>query len=272
MPTLPRDFEIRSRQGGFTLLEVLISIALLALLSIATYQATTRSYEVNRTITGESEDFMNLSTALQVMDQDVQQIYSPLLPEDFEKKVPGQQRPLFVAPNQSQPSAFWSAPVRADGLRRTRFVGTRQKITFIANGNRRMEEGATQSDLIAVTWELAQDSSGAWTLWRAADWNAFDYGTVPQRKATRVPVLSKISSGKFSFFRSSTNVWDDQWDSEGQLVKPESRFPDLVKISLEVPDPVHQNTSLSWESVLRPALLLNARPEGALPQATGGAR
>ncbi len=234
---------------GFTLIEVLIATALLALISIAIYQATLKSYDVNRSISTEADNFLNVTVGLEALERDVKEMYSPML---------GTQ-PGAPPPEQAnlQPSQFWSVPVRSDGLRRSRFLGTQQRISFITNSNRRLEADRPESDFLAVTWELEQNSGGTFTLYRSQDWDVYRYVDGERKKPRRIAVLTKINSGKFAFYRATDKTWDDNWDSEGRFVKPESRYPDLVALRLEIPDPRNPASNLSWEGVFRADVALN---------------
>lgn len=234
-------------QQGFTLIEVMIAILLLALMSIAVYQVTTRSFALNFQLGNESTDYIAIVLSLQNVETDLSQIYNPVL--DAPTTAPKEE--------SNNTSEFWSQPVRSDGIRRSRLKGTKEKITFITNGNRRVEEDSPQSDFQKVTWEIERNSAGAYSLYRSTDWDAFNYEESTARKPTRVALLENLASAKFTYYRLENKTWEEQWDSEGRFVKPEGRYPSLISLKIELPDPMNNANNQSWEVVIRPNMPLN---------------
>ena len=232
---------------GFTLIEVMIAVTLLSFLSIGIYQATTRSFLVNATLGREATEYSGVLLTLQAVESDLSQIYNPALDPT---EAPA------ANPNAAQTPDFWSVPVRTDGTRRARLQGTREKLTFINNANRRVEADQAQSDFQKVTWEIERNSSGAYSLYRATDWNAFNYDRV-SGKPNRVALIENLSSASFSYYRRENKTWEDSWDTESPYVKAEGRWPDLIRLKIEVPDPLNNANQLPLELVVRPNLPLN---------------
>ena len=231
-------------QTGFTLLEVLIAIGLLAFLSLGIFQATTSSWDINARLSAESGDTTAILLSLQSVESDLAQIYTPV---------------LGAIPNKpdNKSSDFWSAPVRADGFRRSRFKGANEKVTFVANNNRRVEADSPQSDFQKVTWEVERNPKGTFTLYRTTDWDAFRYEDGTAKKSARVALIENLSSAKFKFYRISDKSWQDTWDSEDIYTKEETRFPNLIKLTIEAPDPTNNANQLAWELIVRPYQQLN---------------
>ncbi len=241
---------------GFTLIEVLIAIGLLSLMSIAIFQITARSFDINFKLSSESTDYVSIILSLQTIETDLAQIYNPAFSGGTPK-------------DQQQTTDFWSAPLREDGLRRSRVKGNREKITFINNGNRVVEEDSTQSDLQKVTWEIERNNSGAYTLYRSADWDAFHYEDGTAKKPNRVALLENMVSAKFSYYRKENKTWEDQWDSESPYIHPNSRFPDLVALKIELPDPANTANQQTWEVIVKPNVALNPQTPTANVKTTG---
>ena len=240
---------------GFTLIEVLISITLLAFISILIYNATTRGYDVNRKLGIESSEFTNLIVSMQNLEKDIAQIYSPILPVD---KSMENSAAITV-------TGFWSKPIRSDGIRRSRFIGTREKITFINNANHRLQTNSPESDLLKVTWEIIHNKNNNFSLVRSTDTDVFVYDEISEQKVKPVPLLDNLSSAKFSFYRKDQDKWEDAWDSEASYIKPENRFPELISLKIETPDPVNLAAVIPWEGIFRTNLALNQAPDTIAP-------
>jgi len=240
------ESRLRRKHAGFTLLEVLVAIGLLAFLSLGIFSLTTNSWDMNTKLSAESSEVTAMLLSLQSIEADLAQIYTPRIgaatvrPEDSNKV-----------------SDFWSAPVRSDGMRRGRLKGETNKLTFITNNNRRVEADAPQSDFLKVTWEVERNAKGTYTLYRTTDWDAFRYEDGTAKKPERVALIENLSTAKFQFYRLDDKSWQDTWDSESSYAKEETRFPDLVKLKVEAPDPQNNANQMAWETIVRPNSPLN---------------
>jgi hypothetical protein len=113
------------------------------------------------------------------------------------------------------------------------------------------------SDFQKITWEVERNGSGDYTLYRSTDWDAFRYDDDRTKKPQRVAILENLSSAKFTFYRATDKTWPEEWDSESSYAKEESRFPDLIKLKIEVPDPRNNAVQMPWEIVVKPMSHLN---------------
>ncbi len=231
-------------EKAFTLLEVLVAMGLLAFLSIGIYQVTTSSWDTNTKLNAESVDTTALLLSLGAVQTDIENMYTPLI--GAAQPQPGQ-----------NPQEYWSAPVRSDGMRRTRLQGKNESLQFVSNNNRRVESDQTQSDFQKVKWEIERNPKGTYTLYRSTDWDAFRYEEDKSKKPERIALLENLSSAKFTYYRRSDKQWLDTWDSESIYVKEEERFPQLIKLKIEAPDPQNPAVTLPWEMVMKPNLEMN---------------
>lgn len=233
----------------------MIAIALLALMGIAIFQVTTQSFNVNFSLSRESTDRIATALSIQALEGDLTQIYNPVV------SAPASNTPAPVN-SQEQPKEFWSVPVRSDGIRRTRLKGTGEKLTFVANNNRRVEENAPQSDFQKITWEVERNSEGTYSLYRTADWDVFELEESKAKRPARVAILENLSSAKFRYYRFSNKTWEDAWDTESPYVLPQDRFPDLISLKIELPDPINAAVPQVWEITVKPNMRLSGdRPK-----------
>jgi type II secretion system protein J len=234
----------RFPERGFTLLEVLVAMGLLAFLSLGIYQVTSSTWDTNTQLNAETTDTTAILLSLQAVESDLERIYTPVLG-------------AYAPKPDDKTEQFWSAPVRADGLRRTRFVGKAESVSFVANNNHRVEADTPQSDFQKITWEIERNPKGTYTLYRSSDWDAFRYEEDRSKKPQRMPLLENLSNAKFTYYNLSNKAWQDTWDSEGPYVKEEQRFPNLIKLKLEAPDPTNPANPLAWEMIVKPLQQLN---------------
>lgn len=257
MQTLPQQSK------GFTLIEVMIVMALLAFLSILVYHATVSSFSVNNKLSSESTDLMGMAVTLQALDDDLAQIYTPIFEDPTTAPVGG---------GDQTPKTFWSTNIRPDGLRRARFVGNKEKISFVANNNIRIQRGTPESDFQLIVWQVSQNKSGTYQLKRFSEnKKVFDYDMqeVDTTKPGSYVVVDNLSSAQFSFYRKEGDKWEDSWDSEGASVKSGARYPEMISVKLEGPDPTNPAKQIEWKGVFRPNLKINtattSKGNNALP-------
>lgn len=263
------------REHGFTLFEVLIAITLMAIISYTVSMATIRSFNLSSSLNSEYDRTLNTIMSMKVIEQDIRHLFSPKFAvkkqnlqqrDDLDPTDPADQE-LLRLQNQG-PAWFWSAPVRKDGLRRSRFQGSPNRISFITNGHQRYMQEARETDMLAIVWEIAADAkkNGMYQLIRTVSLNAFDYSESLREELMGKPVvvLSNISSGKFEFYRHDNKSWEAQWDSEADYVKDDNRYPELIRVTLEVPDPLNEAVLVPMTGVFRPNVIYNKEAESSV--------
>lgn len=236
----------RKNERGFTLIEILVATAVLAFASMLTYQAILGSFNVNRKLTRESDSFLSISIAMQAMERDVGQLFSPQI---------GASTP----PADNTPEAYWSAIQREDGLRRTRFTGTKEKMSFVSASNRRLQAEVKETELLRITYRIVQEKDGTYSVVRVTDADAYAYEK-PELNETEVngfKILEGLTSATFGYYRGDKTRWEEQWDSEAPYTDEASRFPDIVAIEVQYPSPDSATNILKWRSEFMPILKLN---------------
>ena len=78
-------------QNGLTLLEVLITIAILGFLGIAVFTIVSQSTDSQDRLIAEDRSFVQVQSGLKRIDEDFQQLYSPLFYDSPEKPKDGDQ-------------------------------------------------------------------------------------------------------------------------------------------------------------------------------------
>ena len=76
-------------QNGLTLLEVLIAIAILGFLGIAVFTIVSQSTDSQDRLIAEDRSFVQVQSGLKRIDEDFQQLYSPLFYDSPEKPKEG---------------------------------------------------------------------------------------------------------------------------------------------------------------------------------------
>src|SRR5690349_14552605 len=114
-----------AHKDGFTLIEVLIAVALMGLISIGVFQALNSTYRVRDILQSEGDFYSAIRLAMGILESDIAQIYSP------EQMIPKKNAGAAAASadTQEQPAedrwwTFWGPVSHKTGIRLSRFYGT----------------------------------------------------------------------------------------------------------------------------------------------------
>ena len=80
--------KLKQNAQGFTLLEVLIAMAILVFIAFSIYQATTQTFRLRDILSTEGAFYNNIRFATTVMWRDLSMIYSPLITINYKKPEP----------------------------------------------------------------------------------------------------------------------------------------------------------------------------------------
>jgi general secretion pathway protein J len=282
-PLSAGSFSPRAQERGFTLIEVMISIAILVLISIGISQMISSSFRLKDVLTVEGDFYNGIRLGMSVIERDLTLLYSPT---QFTAP-PDDNAPPITDPNLKQAairdqealqsgdlgrsSKFWGSALNLAGVRPSRFVGTDSKVSFIAASHIRVYRNAAESDLLRVTYELKPDSNldpriekkdGLQMLVRQVDTDVYmdDFASSSQNSdnptLVPLPILRAVRGFKWRYYRKDKDTWSTNWDSDREEFK--NRYPDRIEISYEAIGPF--NLSYDAKYLLRGEIPLDALP------------
>ncbi|MDW6002639.1 Type II secretion system protein J precursor [Vibrio mangrovi] len=187
---------MKHRNQGFTLIEVLVALAILASLTMAAYQVLNQVQRSN-VVSKESEIRLGeIQKALAVMDSDFRQMASRQFRNQGEE--PGAQ-------------LLWMQ----DGLLSSEGVG----ILFTRHGWVNPQMQFPRGDIMKVGYRLIEDRlERIW--WRYPDTVAGDNGIGR-------PLLTQVESMSFRLYRN--HQWVERWEDKGVL-------PEAISVKLTLKD------------------------------------
>ncbi len=251
---------------GFTLIEVMISMTILAFISIGIFQAQTQTFRLRESLSAEAEFFNAVRLSMDILGRDISSIYSPslirLAPQNKdEAKEPSEILQRVMTSDAGHTSAFWLGATDESGIRPSRFNGSTNKVSFVTLSHARIYRDSAESNFSKISYELARDdentSGSTYVLIRTESANAFDDDDRRDRKyQRRYPILRGIKKLTYRYWQKSRDRWDSSWDNDKEEYK--EKFPDIIEATLEVEGPQR----LSFEGVLkfRPEVPLNGTP------------
>lgn len=238
-------------QQGFTLIEVLITVAILGTLSILSTQSIQQAIKQKVKLQDQIDDVSRMRDALRLMDADINQAYHY---RDVEKEITDLiNKPPAPAPAPGMPPGAPPIPTpipaptpyqppNPDEAKRidptTQFVGTESTIDFVTMNNARMIRNMKQADFMEVGYSLKScksvngEKSEGQCLWRrTTSWVDEDV----TKGGDEVVLLENISEFKLKYLGKGKEDWISNWrtDDGGDAVT-KGNFPASVEISLTV--------------------------------------
>lgn len=233
----------QNNRAGFTVLEILISISLLVVISLAIFQATNETYKLRDVISNEGDFHNSIRLSMGILQRDFELLYTPviMLPTPVPSASPNaQDTSAQLTPDAGRVTDFWGPEVDKNGLRGTRFNGTDRKLTFVSASHIRTYKDSLESEFAKITYEVTDDpdksyGEGTKVLVKTESPNVFDLEDDKDRFKRSYPLLHGIKSVTFKYFDRLKKDGFSSWDTENQDHK--NIFPDFVEVTLDVVGP-----------------------------------
>lgn len=240
----------RRRQYGFTLIEMMIAMTILAFIALGVYSNTTQTYKLRESVEQEGDFYNAIRVTLDLLGRDISQMYSPsvaALPGETSKSQNTTQPDnsgSFGDQPPAEPTDFWDSPINQFGVRPSRFQGDAGKIMFVTNGHTRLFRDAPESDFETIVYALEDDSDTAnarrTTLVKRANTAAFEMVEDTKDTELRYVLLTGVKKLEFSFLDGEKDQWHPRWDTASQ--EHRGVFPAVIQITLEVQYPNSEAT------------------------------
>jgi prepilin-type N-terminal cleavage/methylation domain-containing protein len=263
---------------GFTLIEVVLALSLLALICFGLFTGVSHTFKLRDDLRIESELNNSLVLALNLIQRDINNIYSPQLaaiPPPPPLTPPGggagtlapQLQPPLPPPQLPQMgdlqivTPYWGAAIEASGLRPSRFLGKATEMNFISLTHSRIYKEAPESEFCKISYELkSQDPDaevpGTSALIRTESPNAFKISQFDSDLLeTRAALLHGIRKFQIRYYEREGETWKttNSWDTEQESTK--NSFPEIIELTIEQVGP--QNLSVEGVYQFRPEIPLN---------------
>lgn len=258
----------KSNINGFTLIEILISLAILAVIALATTQAVQQSLKQKKQIQEKLDDGSRVRDALRLMEKDMAMAfhYRDTEKEVFEKmarldpsildsnnpasaqvSAPINPNEPPLNPNEPRPSgtspAFDSNKFenkwRRDNPFRvtpdTHFVGTDDAVYFASRNASQMFSTKIQADFVYLGYFVTdckspqEEAKDSKCLMRSV--NPVVDGD-PKVLSSALPLLENITEFKLRYIGEGRTEWSSDWDSYQGAPTVKNRFPSAVEVSL----------------------------------------
>ena len=245
-------------QAGFTLLELIISLALLSVMMLFTNQSIQNGIRAKAKIQDQIEEMSQVRDSLRIMNRDLQQAYhyrdieaefkkavqqatssTPATPPPATATAPGVPGTPPPPNPATQQTAVWMQqwmnkdPYRIDPT--THFVGTGEDVFFVTLNTGRMSENQAQADFAKVGYFLTScrkpGATGQTSKCLARSESPL-IETDVTIKGPQTVLLENVTEFKLRYIGAGKTDWVSEWNSKSGDGAARNNFPEAVEISL----------------------------------------
>ena len=196
---------MRRLARGFTLMEVMIAVAITALMGTVVAMAFQTGFNAKEVVEADADRYRMLRTAMNRMAREVG---SAFVSDRYDLK-----------------------RFRDQNDRPTNFIGERDKLLFTTFAHQRLYTDAKESDQAVVEYFVESSNergaNGRLDLKRRVNPNV---GERMDRGGTTDVLYEGLKSIEFSYWDSEKKDWDDEWDT--RRTERKSILPTRVRITL----------------------------------------
>lgn len=198
-----------ARPRGFTLMEVMIAVAVTAFIGVALGMSFNTTFEAQETINSDAERYRMLRGAMNRM---VREIGAAYVSDRFDSK---RFRDAFDRP--------------------TNFVGDRDKLMFTSLAHQRLYADAKESDQMVVEYQVKSSTEkgarGRNDLIRREKAHLEDK---MERGGTEEALFENCKRIEFEYWSPEKKAWEREWDT--RRTDKKGLLPTRVKITITAPD------------------------------------
>lgn len=227
-----------SGSTGFSLLEVLIAMAIFSMVALITVQGTTSGFKVDKSVTTETEFYQNIRIALWHIERDISLAFHAF-PDtklgDYYRRQTSIEKGTAV---QYKPSSF--------------FIGTPEKLTFSSSSHKRLYKDSKETETCEVGYftQSDEDDLSVQTLRKR---ESFFIDSDFEEGGTIFKLIDIVESVKFRYFTrkgfGAEGKWIEKWDStDGEF---RFLFPEAVEITIVVPDPFNKKERITFAEKIK---------------------
>lgn len=266
------------KNAGFTLIEVMITITILATLTMLTAQAINQAIRAKVKLQDQIDDVSRMRDAMRLIERDINLAFHY---RDLEKEMeqilkkknnPNQQQQQIPGFPQTPPVNQAPEEVkRMDPA--TNFIGSGEAIDFVTSNNAQTVRDAKQADFVEVGYtlkdckNLREGKGSSKCLWRRST-PFVDLDVT--KGGDELVLLENVSEFKLRYMGKGKQDWVSDWrsDEQGDGVT-KGKFPQAVEISLTVEKKTKGKSKKYSMQVISPIHFPNNSEETANANAQG---
>ena len=212
---------MRARTRGFTLMEVMVAVAITAGMGVAVSIAFSTGFAARDIVERDGERYRQLRVAMARMEREIGAAY---VSDRYDAK-----------------------RYRDQNDRPTNFIGERDKLLFTTLAHQRLYQDAKESDQAVVEYLVEsstdREARGRMDLMRRENPVLGDH---MDRGGTKDVLFEDVKKIELAYWDSDKKEWDDEWDT--RRVERKSILPTRVKITITALDELGKETRYTTQT------------------------
>lgn len=260
------------KNHGFTLIELMIALAILATLTVLTSQAISQAVKAKIKLQDQIDDVSRMRDAVRLIEKDLNLAYHYRdIENEIEELIKKKNNPNYN-PNQPVPIPTPQTTTRQVPRRdpETHFVGANDSVSFVTMNNARTVRNTRQGDFIEVGYSLREcrnlrAETTSKCIWRRST----PYVDLDVTKGgDEVVLMENVSEFKLRYIGKGKQDWITDWRSDPQGDgATKGKFPQAVEVSVTMEKKVQGRSKKYSMQLIVPIHFPNNPEEGATTNA-----
>lgn len=253
-----KNFPLKSA-AGFTLLELVISITILATLMVGIAVTTQQALRAKKRIQEQVDDMSQVRDSLRVIEKDLQMAFHAVdIEKEFKDAVKAKAKKTTPVANPNPQGTGSPAPIspptipepeapNPEELNRkdptTHFDGKEGEVYFPTLNTSRMTENLAQGDFAMVGYLVStcNEPGKKETLNCLIRKYSANIDEPTYEKMEPTVLLSGVTEFKFRYLGTGRSEWATTWNTKSSDSTQKNKFPQIVEISLTIEKPMANN-------------------------------
>lgn len=224
---------------GFTMIELMITMAILATLTMMTAQSISQAIKAKVKLQDQIDDVSRMRDAVRLIERDINLAYHYRdIEKELELAIKKKMRPPGSAIPEQPEEQQLARPEVTRHDPQTHFVGNGEGLNFVTMNNARTVRDTKQADFIEVGYFVRdckslneEKGTSKCLLRRSSPYVDLDV----TKGGSEVILLENVSEFKLRYIGKGKQDWVSDWrsDMQGDGVT-KGRFPQAVEVSLTV--------------------------------------
>ena len=212
----------KKNNAGFTMIEVMIAVALLATIVSLTWGTLSTSFKIRKTTLDRFDRYRAVQQALDRMTREISMAFTSNIG----------QRPM----NDQNETTY-----------KTIFEGTDDELSFTSFSHMRMLESDPAGDQTELTYRLermrAEDGDMHQNLIRRQD---APIDGEPDEGGIKYTMLEDCENVRFEYWDPTNEIGNDAWVRQWDVADHEGVLPSRVRITVEIEHPTIRNRTITF--------------------------
>ncbi|MBI4040419.1 MAG: prepilin-type N-terminal cleavage/methylation domain-containing protein [Deltaproteobacteria bacterium] len=213
---------------GFTLIEVMVALAIFSFIAMATGGSVSRSTFIQKRIEKEWMHIHSLRTVFHILQRDLSLAF-------------------HVPKEKMAGTTFLKGQFEENPYFKTYFMGRATSLSFTSLAHRKLYRSAHESELCEIGYSVEQDKDNA-QIQNLTRRKSPVVDEQPESGGEKLVLFENIKKIQFRYYSKKQDRWTEDWNSQAR--DTEDLFPDAVELELTYLEPPQDKEKIHKLSVI----------------------